>query len=101
MFVFPQFYGDYYKRNAVSLWNAMVSMDLVVRGIPLRGHLEFMGITELGDPELKDPIPGTYLHHLKGVEDDFWNNRFQVEASRQTDRTYRAGTSSEYGCGNE
>lgn len=69
MFVFPQFYGDYYKMCAKSLWKAVGSMKLeTTSGIPLKAHLKKQGL-------------GTYRlfeNHLEDVEDDFWNERFPV-----------------------
>lgn len=80
MFVFPQFYGDYYIACAKNMWEWIGRGKLkTVSGIPLYEHLKEQGITGLGklDPEQK-PRPGTFEHHLKEVEDDFWNNRFRA-----------------------
>lgn len=81
MFVFPQFYGSYYLKCAIALWNAMTSMNLVTEtnGTPLRDILAKKGITKLGlcDPR-KKPIPGTFEYHIKKVENHFWNKRFKV-----------------------
>jgi DNA polymerase-1 len=82
MFVFPQFYGDWYKDCARSLWEAMGKMSLVTTsGIPLRQHLEEKGIKKLGDCNPKDdPVPGTFEYHLQRVERNFWEKRFPVYA---------------------
>lgn len=80
MFVFPQFYGDFYPRCAQSLWDWVERAQLTTAaGVPIREHLRAKGITRLGkcDPSEK-PMPGTFEHHIKQVEDDFWNNRFGV-----------------------
>jgi DNA polymerase-1 len=77
-FVFPQFYGDYYKNNAVGLskWAEL----------PLEGHYKTSsGIilpNEINIGEhLKDNGIQSFNHlvsHLKKIEDHFWNKRFPV-----------------------
>lgn len=68
-FVFPQFYGDYYKNCAKHLWDAIETDNLVtVQKVPLKEHLQNKGI-------------GSYLSfekHIRKIEDNFWNNRFKV-----------------------
>lgn len=67
MFVFPQFYGDWYKDCAVSLWQAAEQLQLKLRdGTPMRKHLATKGIKSLSDFE----------EHLRKVENFFWNKRF-------------------------
>jgi len=67
MFVFPQFYGDWYRDCAASLWHATEQMKLKLRdGSSMRRHLAKKGIKNLSDFE----------EHLKKVEDFFWNKRF-------------------------
>jgi len=80
MFVFPQFYGDWYIDCARSLWEAIGNMHLVTEdGIPLKEHLQNKGIFELGELNPKeDSRPGTFEHHIKLVERDFWEKRFSV-----------------------
>lgn len=69
MFIFPQFYGDWWKQCANNLWKAIVNMDLkTAQGVPLRKHLRSKGIKTLAQFE----------KHIKKVEDDFWNRRFKV-----------------------
>jgi DNA polymerase I-like protein with 3'-5' exonuclease and polymerase domains len=85
--VFPTFYGSYYAQIAPSLWEALERFGLTVEGVkkadgtPLtvREHLAANGIRELGacDPE-QEPKPGTFEHHLKVIEEDFWGRRFAV-----------------------
>lgn len=80
MFVFPQFYGDWYISCARHLWKAIDRMHLKTKsGIPLKEWLRRQGITELGlcDPEHK-PVPGTFEYNVREVERDFWQNRFKV-----------------------
>lgn len=79
-FVFPQFYGSYYVDCARAMWNYAVKHKLkTVSGTLLIDHLKRKGIKSLGrcDPN-KDPIAGTFEHHVKAVERDFWGNRFKV-----------------------
>lgn len=79
-FVFPQFYGDYYINSARSMWEAIGSMKLQgPNGEPLDQWLAAQGINGLGALNPKEkPKKGTFEHHMKAVEDDFWNNRFKV-----------------------
>lgn len=77
-FVFPEFYGDYYPRCAASLWEWMERAKLQAPGdISLVEHLRKHGIKKKGacDPDER-PVPGTFEHHVKEVENDFWNRRF-------------------------
>lgn len=86
-FVFPEFYGSYYIQCAKHLWDSIDLLKLkTVSGIPLKKHLRKKGIKELGklDPKEK-PIKGTFEHHLKEVEQDFWGNRFKIYAQWKKD----------------
>ncbi len=79
MFVFPQFYGDYYVSNAKALWEWIERGKLVLKdGRTFKEWLASKGIKKLGkcDPDEK-PVKGTFEYHMKQVEDDFWNNRFK------------------------
>jgi len=80
MFVFPQFYGDWYIKCASSLWEVTGNKDLVTAdGIPIREHLKSKGIHRLGDLNPREkPGRGTFEQHIKNVEKDFWNRRFKV-----------------------
>jgi DNA polymerase I-like protein with 3'-5' exonuclease and polymerase domains len=95
MFVFPQFYGDYYVNCARSLWEAMERMDLTREdGVSLKKHLAEQGITQMGlcDPKSKDkPRPGTFEKHIQQVQDHFWGERFKVYADWKEEwyRQYR------------
>lgn len=84
-FVFPSFYGDWFKSTARALWDASLLVT-TASGAPLRKHLEEQGFTELGDcdPE-QDSVPGTYEHHICRVEKRFWNKRFPTYAQWKKD----------------
>lgn len=82
-FVFPEFYGSKFFMCATHLWEAMDrrSLTLGKDGIPLKEHLSKRGITELGDCDMDDidkngTKKGTFVHHLKEIEKDFWGKRF-------------------------
>lgn len=79
-FVFPQFYGSYYIDCAPALWEAIDQLKLTtIDGESLKKHLRRKGIKELGAcEEGRDPEPGTFEHHIKKVEQAFWNERFPV-----------------------
>jgi DNA polymerase-1 len=70
-FVFPQFYGDYYKTCADSMWKDVRRQDLELQsGKPLISHMKSVGL-------------GTYNlleGHLEDVEEAFWSERFPVYA---------------------
>ena len=69
MFVFPEFYGDYFKNCAMSLWDAIIKMKLTLTdGTPLKDHLKSNGIKSYEKFE----------KHIQDVEDRFWNERFPV-----------------------
>lgn len=80
MFIFPQFYGDYWVDCARNLWEAISKMRLkTVSGTPLRKHLKVKGIKRLGelDPRTQ-PKKGTFAYHIKEVERTFWDEKFPV-----------------------
>lgn len=81
MFVFPQFYGDYYINCARNLWGAIDLLKLTVgdTDTPLKKHLKKKGIHSLGkcDPEI-EAEEGTFEYHLQRIEKHFWNKRFPV-----------------------
>jgi DNA polymerase-1 len=78
-FVFPEFYGSFYAQCAPDLWDSIERRHFEVGGRPLLEHLAECGITELGDPDPNvKPARGTFLHHIKEVEEDFWGRRFKV-----------------------
>jgi len=83
-FVFAEFYGDWYKQVTKNLWDAIdrygLVMDELGSPISLHEHLAAKGIRGRGacDPQGGDPGKGTFEHHIKAVEDRFWNERFKV-----------------------
>jgi len=90
IFVFPQFYGDYYLHCAENLWNAISQMKLKKGdGQSLYKHLKSEGIYKLGacNPE-ESPMEGTFEKHLQEVEYDFWNRRFKVYGQWKKDWYY-------------
>jgi len=80
-FVFAEFYGDWYKTRAVSLWKGIEEMNLKIEetGVDLYTHLKSKGITGLGACDYDEkPERGTFEKHIQEVEYDFWNRRFKV-----------------------
>ncbi len=78
-FVFPEFYGSVYFQCAPHIWqaagddaNKMPDSDKSIRE-----HLTERGITELGDPEDREPAPHTFVAHVKKCENKLWD-RFKV-----------------------
>lgn len=69
MFVFPEFYGDYYINCANSLWNAIAQLNLKTnQGLDLKTHLKNVG---LGNRK-------KFENHIKKVEEYFWGTRYRV-----------------------
>jgi len=60
-FVFPEFYGSYYKTCAHEIWKEIPNLK-TVSGKPLLSHLREEGIKQFQDFE----------NHVKGVEERFW-----------------------------
>lgn len=87
MMVFPQFYGSVYFQCAPAIWDALDRRDLrvgvngVAGDVTVKDHLAKKGITALGNCN-PDHIrqhgtqPGTFVHHLKQVENIMWHKRF-------------------------
>ena len=81
MFVFPQFYGDYYVNCARSLWEAIDKLELKIEGsdTSLTDHLAYKGIKQSGEFDHEQrPKKGSFEEHIKKVEKDFWGRRFKV-----------------------
>ena len=75
-FVFPEFYGSYYKDCAKNLYDFIREGKLEVDGIPMVKWLKRHGIHELGRCDKKadyTPKKGTFERHVQEVEDHFWN----------------------------
>lgn len=78
-FVFPEFYGDYYKNCAEGLacnWGGLPKgkwkpgQGIAMPEGTLSDHLIAQGFTSLDK----------FTDHIKDIEDDFWTNRFRVYA---------------------
>jgi len=86
-FVFPEFYGSYFAQCALSLWEAIDSMELrTVGGRPLKEHLAEQGIVRLGETRSDwrkgriETEGGTFTGHVREVERVFWSERFPIYA---------------------
>ncbi len=73
-FVFPEFYGSYWKNTGADLWKNAQKYK-TQQGIPLINHLKKKGI---GTEE-------RFLFHIKKVEKRFWNERFKVYSQWKED----------------
>jgi len=71
-FVFPQFYGDWYKACAKNCWEMAEACSLA-DGTLLRRHLSKKGIGRLSQFE----------EHMKGVEKRFWERLHYTHEWRQ------------------
>lgn len=89
-FVFPEFYGDYYKHcsgNLLCNWGKLgkgtfhTGEGITMPEGTLADHLINVGLGSFS----------RFEKHLKGIEDDFWNNRFPVysEWKEQWYRSYK------------
>jgi DNA polymerase-1 len=81
-FVFPQFYGDYYKNCAINLacnwgklpqgkWGRGQGVPVDTENFTLSDHFVSKGIISLDD----------FINHVKKIETDFWGNRFSEYAA--------------------
>lgn len=79
-FVFPQFYGDYYKNCAEFI--AATWCELGTKGRWKAGQGVKIGDETIADHMLRTGIRSyrAFETHLMKIEDDFWNNRFKVYA---------------------
>lgn len=74
-FVFPNFYGSYYVDCAKALWQALGESNLG----HIITHLKSKSIKGLGKCEPNgEPRKGNFDHHIREVEQDFWERRFRV-----------------------
>lgn len=79
-YVFPEFYGDFWASCATNLWTKLIRMKVCTEdGLPIIEHLKKKGIVKLGKfvPN-ENPMPNTFMYHVKQVEEDFWKRRFKV-----------------------
>ena len=68
-FVFPSFYGDWYKSCAPNLWkSAHASTHILPNGLGLEQWLYARGIEDYDDFEV----------HMKEIDRAFWEDRFNV-----------------------
>ena len=86
-FVFPQFYGDYYKNNALSLakWCELPKngkwkkgQGVEINGISISEHLINNGIKSIN----------SFINHLQDIETHFWKERF-FEYGKWKERWWR------------
>lgn len=79
-FVFPQFYGAYHIDCARDMWEMAERQSLTTAdGVPILEHLASKGITSLGELDPNVPaVDGTFVKHLEGVQDTFWNVRYRT-----------------------
>jgi DNA polymerase I-like protein with 3'-5' exonuclease and polymerase domains len=83
-FVFPQFYGDYYKKCAINMacewgklpkgkWKPGQGIDMIGWEPPLHKY-------HLADHMISKKIKSIddFTTHIQDIEEDFWNNRFPV-----------------------
>ena len=79
-FVFPEFYGSYWVNTGPGLWK-WAETAKTKKGLNLIKHLKKKGITSLGEPDNRNRVPkGTFLYHIREVEQRFWGERFKVYA---------------------
>jgi DNA polymerase I len=73
-FVFPTFYGSYYKDTARDLWETIDQLKIKLNDeTPLRKHLRNKGWRKMGDCDHDaDTKMGTFEWHVKRVEQQFW-----------------------------
>lgn len=78
-YVFPEFYGSYYKQCAPALWESIDRYGFEVDGTPMKEWLKAKGIRKRGDciPDERS-VPGTFEHHVAQCERVLWNDRFHV-----------------------
>lgn len=71
-FVFPEFYGSYYKQTAPDLWKYVILNKCKIGkdadGVDVISHLKSKGIKDIE----------AYTNHVKKIEEHFWNVRFPV-----------------------
>ena len=71
-FVFPEFYGSYWKNVGTDLWKYAALNKLRV-GKDEKGPTIFEHLAQNGIPNLE-----AYLNHVKKIEEHFWGKRFPV-----------------------
>lgn len=81
-FVFPEFYGDYWKKCARALWESVQPLS-TVSGVPMPEHLKEAGFRSLEatmtHPKTKKPIdPDAFETHIHTMERELWDDTFPV-----------------------
>ena len=95
MFVFPQFYGAYWRTCAANLWEAIEDHSLATKGgTPMKEHLEREGITHLvsktKNKSTRAPTDKkSFEHHIFKVDQDFWGRRFKIYSKWKEDHYNR------------
>jgi hypothetical protein len=70
-FVFPEFYGSYYREIAAGLWDSVLRVKgWEAYGLPVKKHLKANGIRG----------PEDFENHVRKVERYFWDDLFPVYA---------------------
>lgn len=83
-FVFPQFFGDYFVNCAEGLWDEIERCKMQVDSTDMKKHLRKNGVKEYGekfsnyDTGRIETNRGTFLEHVRQIEQSFWQDRFQV-----------------------
>ena len=87
LFVFAEFYGDYWRGVAPSMWDAIGRYHLKAPdGSGIYDWLATQGITRLGNLNPKEkPESDSFAKHIKDVEENFWGKRFPVYAKWKED----------------
>ena len=87
MFIFPEFYGSYWKDCAENLWGAVGHLKLqLADGTPLGEHLASKGHNELGSSgEGSTEARSGFYQHICDIETRFWEDRFPVYAQWKED----------------
>lgn len=81
-FVFPEFYGSYYRQCCQNLWRSMIEGQWT----ECRDGLRAAGVKRLGDcDDEQRPKPGTFEKHVQDVERILWEQRFHVYAQWKRD----------------
>lgn len=75
-FVFPEFYGDYYKNCAINLACEWAKLP---EGRWKNGQGINLNDSFISDHLIKNKIKSidNFIDHIKEIEYDFWNNRFK------------------------
>jgi hypothetical protein len=86
-FVFAEFYGSYWAKVAPDLWDSVGLLGLTIdkgdKKIPTMDWLERKGISELGSSD--NPQQGTFMAHVKKVDEFMWGQRFPVYSKWKKD----------------